>query len=198
MQISTDRLFDCLSKPDFLAMRGLANEVPIFIHAYEPSSEDGVRQLAANLDGRLNSNGIPARTIDLFELVLERLDADNRLTPIIDRESDMGKVKLLAMLRGLTDPSSGAILAALRERLDATDVRITLIVGVGRVYPFLRTHTVLEAIQPAMTRHPIVLFFPGRYLQTREGSQLQLFGTDVNPPLSRPYYRAINLADYCH
>lgn len=198
MQMSTDRLFDCLSKPDFLAMRGLANEVPIFIHAYDPSSEDGARQLAANLDGRLNSNGIPARTIDLFELVLERLDADNRLKPIIDRESDMGKVKLLAMLRGLTDPSSGAILAALRERLDATDVRITLIVGVGRVYPFLRTHTVLEAIQPAMTRHPIVLFFPGRYLQTREGSQLQLFGTDVNPPLSRAYYRAINLADYCH
>jgi len=195
--MTTDSLFNCLSKPDFLAMRGLANEVPIFIHAYDPAREDDARQTASSLDRGLNANGIPARTIDLFELVLERLDADKRLTPIIEREPQLGKVKLLAMLRGLTDPSSGAILAALRERLDASDVRITLIVGVGRVYPFLRTHTVLEAIQPAMTRHPIVLFFPGRYLQTREGSQLQLFGADVNPPLSRAYYRAINLSDYC-
>lgn len=196
--MSADRLFDCLSKPDFLAMRGLANEVPIFVHAYEPQAEDAARQIAASLDGRLNASGIAARTIDLFELVLECLEADKRLQPILEREAALGKVKLLALLRGLTDPSSGAILAALRERLDATDAQLTLIVGVGRVFPFLRTHTVLEAIQPAMTRHPIVLFFPGRYLQTREGSQLQLFGTDVNPPLSRAYYRAINLADFCH
>lgn len=196
--MSADRLFDCLSKPDFLAMRGLANEVPIFVHAYEPQAEDAARQIAASLDGRLNASGIATRTIDLFELVLECLEADKRLQPILEREAALGKVKLLALLRGLTDPSSGAILAALRERLDATDAQLTLIVGVGRVFPFLRTHTVLEAIQPAMTRHPIVLFFPGRYLQTREGSQLQLFGTDVNPPLSRAYYRAINLADFCH
>jgi hypothetical protein len=31
-----ERLFEILSKPDFLAMKGLANEVPIFIQTYEP------------------------------------------------------------------------------------------------------------------------------------------------------------------
>ena len=47
-----------------------------------------------------------------------------------------------------------------------------------------------------MKRHPIVLFFPGKYVQEDEGSQLYLFGEHTNPKLSRAYYRAINLAKY--
>jgi len=32
-----ERLFKILSHPSFLAMKGLANEVPIFIQTYEPA-----------------------------------------------------------------------------------------------------------------------------------------------------------------
>jgi len=42
---------------------------------------------------------------------------------------------------------------------------VTLLTGVGRVFPFLRTHTLLESLQPAMMRHPLILFFPGQYIQ---------------------------------
>lgn len=76
------------------------------------------------------------------------------------------------------------------------EVQLTFLLGAGRVYPFLRTHTILEALQPAMTRHPIVLFFPGDYVQESNGSALLLFGAQPSPKLSRPYYRAINLAHY--
>ncbi len=196
MTTSNDTLFSLLSRPDFLAMRGLANEVPIFIHAYDPQAEDRAGQTASSLAARLNAAGITTQTIDLFDVVLEWLENNKRLKPILDRESTTDKSKLLSMFQGLVDPSIGPILSVLRGRLEESGARISLIVGVGRVFPFLRTHTVLEAIQPAMTRHPIVLFFPGKYIQSRDGSQLQLFGTDVNPPLSRAYYRAINLADY--
>ena len=80
--------------------------------------------------------------------------------------------------------------------MERESAQLTLLTGVGRVFPFLRTHSLLEALQPAMTRHPIVLFFPGDYVQESEGSQLHLFGAFPNPKLSRAYYRAFNLAHY--
>lgn len=36
----SERLFKTLSHPSFLTMKGLANEVPIFIQTYEPEKED--------------------------------------------------------------------------------------------------------------------------------------------------------------
>jgi hypothetical protein len=75
--------------------------------------------------------------------------------------------------------------------------QLTLLTGAGRVYPFLRTHTIFESLQPAMLRHPVVLFFPGEYTQDPTGgSQLRLFGSLPSPRIHNPYYRAINLDNY--
>ncbi len=42
-------------------------------------------------------------------------------------------------------------------------------------------------------RHPVVLFFPGEYIQVPEkGSQLRLFGTMPG----EGYYRAFNMEHY--
>ena len=76
------------------------------------------------------------------------------------------------------------------------DSQVSLITGSGRVYPFLRTHTILEALQPAMVRHPVVIFFPGEYKQDADGgSYLRLFGTSTASKIENPHYRATNL-DY--
>ena len=37
MNAMSERLFKTLSHPNFLSMKGLANEVPIFIQTYEPT-----------------------------------------------------------------------------------------------------------------------------------------------------------------
>jgi hypothetical protein len=48
----SERLFRTLSHPNFLAMKGLANEVPIFIQTYEPSQEDAIRRMVDGLVGQ--------------------------------------------------------------------------------------------------------------------------------------------------
>ena len=54
-----------------------------------------------------------------------------------------------------------------------------------------------RAIQPAMLRHPVVLFFPGEYVhELGGGSSLRLFGTLPSPTIYNPYYRATNLDHY--
>jgi hypothetical protein len=196
MSDPTEHLFGILSHPDFLAMKGLANEVPIFIQTYEPREEDAVRRMVANLATRLRTVGIVPAVIDLFDLVLEQLEEEGRLQRILEKETAMGKPKLLDLLNNLSDPQT-RLVPRLIQRIGGGEIRLTLLTGVGRVFPFLRTHTLLESLQPAMMCHPLILFFPGQYIQEPGiGSQLRLFGSLSNPPLYRPYYRAFNLAHY--
>lgn len=193
MPDTTDRLFDLLSHPNFLEMKGLANEVPIFIHAYDAKKEDEARLTAEHLTLRLRNAGIAVALHDLFDVLLEKLEKENRLQRILDRELSVDKPKMLDLLRNISDPST-ALVPYLMNKLKAENVRLTLLTGAGRVFPFLRTHSILEALQPAMTRHPIILFFPGDYVQEDNGSHLRLFGKLTDTPLSQAYYRAFNLA----
>ena len=94
MSDPTEPLFEILSHPDFLAMKGLANEAPIFIHTYEPPEEDAVRRRVANLATRLKTTGITLAVVDLFDLVLEQLEEEGRLHRIIEKEAAMGGIHL--------------------------------------------------------------------------------------------------------
>jgi len=67
------------------------------------------------------------------------------------------------------------------------DHNVVFITGVGKVYPFVRSHTILNNLQEVLDKIPVILFFPGKY----DGLSLQLFGRfkDDN------YYRAFRLVD---
>jgi len=196
MSDPTEHLYGILSHPNFLAMKGLANEVPIFIHPYNPTDEDTVRRMVDSLKSRLLSSGIQVAVVDLFDTVLQILEDNDLLSGLLEDEASFDKVDLLETLENYADPKAHLI-PRIIDVIGNESVKLTLITSVGRVFPFLRTHTVLEALQPAMMRHPIVMFFPGEYLQEEgTGSQLRLFGSVPTPSLYRPYYRAINLATY--
>jgi hypothetical protein len=142
------RLQEVLTRPEFLEMRGVAKEVPIFIQTYGPADEDQLR----------------VKPVDLLELVLQLLEAKGYLDVVLQEEASWSRSDLFDTLQNVAEPT-----AALVPKL---------ITGSGRVYPFLRTHTILEALQPAMVRHPVVIFFPGEYSQDADGgSYLRLFGT---------------------
>jgi hypothetical protein len=57
--------------------------------------------------------------------------------------------------------------------------------GVGKVFPFIRSHIVLNNLQSAVKNIPTLMFFPGEY----SGKSLKLFNLleDDN------YYRANNI-----
>ncbi len=196
MADQSERLFRILSHPHFLSMKGLANEVPIFIETYEPQDEDKVRIMIDHLATRLRTHGVSVAVVDLFDLILEQLEEEGRLQPILEKERSIGKQKLLDMMSNLADPKT-RLIPRLMKKVGDDGVQLALLLGVGRVFPFLRTHTILESLQPAMVKRPVVMFFPGEYRQEENGaSVLRLFGSQATPPLYRPYYRAFNLAHY--
>lgn len=192
----SERLFRILGSSPFLAMQGLANELPIFIQTYEPSQEDGLRRMVERLAGRLRSKGIIVKSLDLFSLVLDELEAHDILELLLRDESTSHKVEILETLQNYSDPKAHLI-PRLMAAIGTDATQLTLITGSGRVFPFLRTHTILESLQPAMLRHPVIIFFPGEYVQDPGGgSHLRLFGSIPAPMINNPYYRATNLDHY--
>jgi len=192
----SERLFKTLSHPNFLSMKGLANEVPIFIQTYEPAQEDALRRMVESLAIRLQNRGIILKSLDLFELVLEELEEHKILTGLLEDETTWQRSDVLETLQNYSDPKTHMIPRLIRA-IEGDGAQLTLITGPGRIFPFLRTHTILESLQPAMLRHPVVIFFPGEYAQdSTGGSHLRLFGSIPSPRINNPYYRATNLDHY--
>jgi hypothetical protein len=191
------RLQEVLTRPEFLEMRGVAKEVPIFIQTYCASCEDQLRVVVKGAEQFLRKQGLRVKHVDLFELVLQLLEAKGYLDAVLQEEGMEGswsKSDLFVTLQNVAEPTK-ALVPKLMETL-GDDTQISLITGSGRIYPFLRTHTILEALQPAMVRHPVVIFFPGEYSQDADdGSYLRLFGTTTASKIENAHYRATNL-DY--
>ena len=191
-----ERLFEILRHPNFLAMKGLANEVPIFIQTYDPGQEDAIRRLVDSLAQRLRNTGITLKVLDLFDLVLEELEEHQILSDLVQDEANFEKAEVLETLQNYADPKTHLIPRLIRA-IGGEGTQLTFLTGSGRIFPFLRTHTILESLQPALLNHPVVIFFPGEYLQEPNGgSQLRLFGSVPSPTIKNPYYRATNLDYY--
>ena len=189
------RLQKVLTRPDFLEMRGVAKEVPIFIQTYCPECEDQLRVVVKGAEQYLRKQGLRVKHVDLFELVLQLLESEGWLQEVLLHEASWSKGNLFDDLQNVADPSD-SLVPKLMEAL-GKDTQVSLITGSGRIYPFLRTHTILEALQPAMVRHPVVVFFPGEYSQDADGgSYLRLFGTTTASKIENPHYRATNLDYY--
>ena len=64
---------------------------------------------------------------------------------------------------------------------------VIFLTGVGKCYPILRSHKVLNNLHQVIDNVPVVMFYPGKY----DGQELVLFGEikDDN------YYRAFKLVD---
>lgn len=192
----SERLFQLFRDPGFLSMSGQANEVPLFIQTYEQAHEDSVRRMVESLAVRLQASGITLQRIDLFELVLQELEECNILADFLRGEATFEKADVLETLRNYSDPKA-RLVPRLARAIGSEDIQLTLITGSGRIFPFVRTHTILESLQPIMVRHPVVIFFPGQYEQDRHGgSLLKLFGSIPSPTIVNPYYRATNLDHY--
>ena len=80
------------------------------------------------------------------------------------------------------------------DRIEQADgLQILLLTGVGQVYPFIRTHSVLNNLQRVAKDYPTLLFFPGEYtFNEGRGQSLDLFGV-LNED---KYYRAFNIMEY--
>ncbi len=186
-----EHLFAVLSGRRFLHMEGLSNEVPFFIYPYRPEDALAIAAAKKRIKNRLASGGVTVLEINLYDLSVELLKERGVWDRVLAAEPDQRKADFGEMLQGMLDPQLH-IAPAIRDRIGLVDFDILFLTGIGEVFPYIRSHNVLNNLQSVVTDRPMLMFFPGRYEQSDTlGSSLVLFGR-LNDD---QYYRAKNILE---
>lgn len=185
-----DRLYALFASRRFLQLQGIGNEVPFFICPYAPADAAAMQQLGRQLANKLAvDKGILVLRIDLYDLAVELLEERGVWEQLLEIEAETPKDALIEMLQNVLDPELH-LAPAIAARMAAQPHDILFLTGVGEVFPYIRSHNVLNNLQSYAKQHPTVLFFPGKYVHSLEtGASLDLFGILHDDK----YYRAFNV-----
>lgn len=170
-----------ISDPSFLTNKGLSNEVGIHVFCYDPANEIIVRDYIERLKSEKTSD-FRIVECDLYEIFLKLLEDKRVLGSVESLEERRGKEYLLKQLQKIATPET--LLEYMKyEPHQYGDV--LFLTGAGKIYPFMRSHNMLDNMQLIFSDIPIVLFYPGTFI----GEKSKLFNKfeDGN------YYRAFNL-----
>jgi len=185
-----EHLLKVISSERFLKMQGLGNEIPFFICPFDSAKAEEInKKVISPLINQLKHKGIRVLRIDLYDLAIELLKERKIWSQTLEAESDITKSELKDLLQGVLDPEKHLI-PAIAKKMEKDDFEVLFVTGVGEVFPYIRSHTVLNNLQSTAKDKPTIMFFPGEYNQSPEkGSSLTLFGK----LLDDNYYRAFNI-----
>ena len=180
-----NKILDKLTSDDFLGGQGLGNEVPFYAFDYPPQDEVKVREHVRFLEGAISKRRpeLKVAFINLLDLMLDMLKGRNKLDQSIEMQAKKGDEYLLKALKAPLD--AGKVAKELIDRYPPREFGLLVISGVGSAYPLIRTHNLLNNLQPFMGQTPLVVFYPGLY----DGQSLKLLGQLGE----KPYYRAFRL-----
>ncbi len=176
-----DKVRELLRNPDFLESRGLSNEVNIRIFCYHPQDEMTIQHFVRQV---MTDQTLPCHLLEqnLYQIFLKACEDKRILDKIPAMEEKKGKEQLqLQLEKGI--PVQSYVNLICGDSLETGDV--LLITGVGDVFPFMRIHKLLEALQPKIGNVPILVMYPGAF----DGRHVKLF--ERLP--ANPYYRAFNV-----
>ena len=162
-----------------------ASNKPIYITGYDISQQNEASKQIDALESHLKQNGIKAFTVNVFDIAVGIMEQRGTLEQAIKMEPTMQKNHFLSALQTEFD-IQGLFLPKLNETIPE-DADFVLITGLGEVYPFIRAHDVINAIDSQYSNKWIVFFYPGEYT----GNSLNIFG--IESDLSSNHYRAIKI-----
>lgn len=184
-----EHLFAVLSSERFLKMEGLSNEVPFFIYPYEPKCALDVTEARNRIKRRLSNTGIKVREIDLYDLSVDVIKGRGDWEEVLEVEPQLDKSEFIEALQAMLNPQQH-LAPEIRTRLADGEFDIVFLTGIGEVFPYIRSHNLLNNLQSVVLDKPMLVFFPGRYEQSDSlGSSLVLFGRLKDDQ----YYRAKNI-----
>lgn len=182
-----DAMERAVRDPTFRRNSGRANEINYWIFDYPPEKELEVRERIARMKQR-NEKGLEDFTLavfDLYDMIIDFLERKRFIDKCEAFEKKGGLERIIRAVghsMKLTDDDS-LIVKAIRD--GTPEDGVVFLTGVGKSYPLLRAHNVLNHLHQADLRAPVVLFFPGTY----SGQELILF----NEIRDGNYYRAFQL-----
>jgi hypothetical protein len=177
-------LYKVISSSSFLNKEALGGEIPFFITAYDAKQEVEVKDSIKLLKNKLETSGVSVLELNLYDIVCDILEEKGGMERMFSIELTRDKGKFLSALQSTLNIHQ-ILMPKIKELIDKTPSKVYFLTGIGMVFPFIRSHNILNNLQNIAKDSPTVTFFPGNY----NGHSLNLFGllTDDN------YYRAFNI-----
>lgn len=178
-----------MQRPSFRQNKGLGNEVGYYIFDYPAEQELFVRERIEYIRKKNEQSGDEYRVVvfDLYDIIIEILKDKGYLEKCYDFEKKKGFERITKSVGNMLriTAKDSLIVNYIKER--TPEKAIVFLVGIGKCYPILRSHTVLNNLHQVIDNVPVVMFYPGKY----DGQELVLFSEikDDN------YYRAFKLVD---
>ena len=184
-----DQILPILTDSKFRKNKGLGNEIGYYIFDYDARDENIVKEHINFLKQKINNEGmdIYIREFDLYEIMIHILENKGYLKKVFDMEKKKGTDAILKPIKNtlrLTQKND-LIVGHIRERVQKND--IVFLTGVGKIWPIIRSHTILNVLHSVIDDVPLIMFYPGTY----SGQDLHLFDEISD----RNYYRAFKLVE---
>ena len=179
-----EHIFKKISSTSFLNKEALGGEIPFFIAPYKAEQELDVKGSIQRLIKKLDTSGIPVIEINLYDIVCDILEEKGGMERMFRVEKAKSKERFLKALQSTLNIHQ-ILMPRINDMIVASDAKLYFLTGIGLVYPFIRSHNILNNLQNVAKEAPTIAFFPGDY----DGHSLNLFGLlkDDN------YYRAFNI-----
>lgn len=184
-----DKAEAIMKKPSFRQNKGLGNEVGYYIFDYPAEQELIVRERIEYIRKKNEQSADDYRIVvfDLYEIIIEILKSKGYLEKCFEFEKTKGFDRITKSVGNMLriTAKDSLIVRYIQER--TPEKAIVFLTGVGKCYPILRSHTVLNNLHQVIDYVPVVMFYPGKY----SGQDLLLFSEikDDN------YYRAFKLVE---
>ena len=189
--------FDCayrvLTSERFKKMEGLNNEVPFFVLRYKPDWEPNVGEELSRLRRRLREERYHLADIDVFALAVEIWKGSPFFGQMLSMEEGLPPETFRDALSKVIDVE-GMLAPAIKRAVDEAggeeNVDAVLLSG---VHHLVRTHMLLNCLQPLLGRVPLVVTFPGSYHQSPSTHSALVLFDQISQD---NYYRAFDLVDF--
>ncbi|PIC94623.1 hypothetical protein CSV69_15780 [Sporosarcina sp. P26b] len=180
-----DKIIPKIKEDKFIEGRGLGNEISFYVFDYEPQHELLVRDYIQHIKKEFSyeSSGRQIIEFDLYRMLIDITKEKRIFDRIFEMEERQGKDALFRAMTTFAKPD--IFLEKIKEQIE--DCNIVLLTGIGKVYPFVRSHNILNNLQEVLDKVPVIMFYPGVY----SGDDLVLF----NKFKDSNYYRAFRLVD---
>ena len=135
--------------------------------------------------GRADLDGFRIVEYDIYQMIIDILEERGYIDKCIRFEKEKGRDYLYKAVSKLLRLTTDNNLIVNRIVENTPENSVVFLTGIGKAYPFVRAHNVLNNLHQVFDKTPVVMFYPGNW----NGQSLSLFGTisDGN------YYRAFPL-----
>ena len=136
-------IYEVVSSKSFQKMDALGGEIPFWIASYEISKNSLVEIEIKNLTKRLLNEDVNSLVVNLFDLSCDIINKNIGLEKMFEVEVKKDKEKFKKALQSTLNIHD-RLIPEIINRLNTENPKILFISGVGAVFPFIRSHTILN------------------------------------------------------